>query len=320
MYAYILRRLLYIFPLLLGISLLAFVVGNFAPGDPLETLFQRQHGRPPGPAELESLRTELGLDRPAAEQYVSWLSGVVQGDLGSSYTTGRPVASELLTRLPATLELAGAGLLVALVIALPVGALAALYRNRLLDQLLRGGAMLGASIPGFWLAFLLIIVLSVRYGLLPTAGYGTWQHLVMPALALGLGESAILARLTRSSLLETLGENYIRTARAKGLPEWRVIGRHGLRNSLTAVVTESAVVFGALIAHSVIIEVIFVRPGIGRLVLQAIIQRDYPLIQGFVLFAGVLFVVINLLVDLMYLWLDPRVSYVRGRATAGATA
>lgn len=320
MYLYILKRLAYLLPVWVGISLLAFVLGDLAPGDPLETFFQRQHGRPPNPVELEALREELGLDQPAPERYINWVSDAVQGDLGRSFTTGIPVSTELVTRLPATLQIASAGLLVALIIGLPVGVIAALHRNRLVDQLVRGGAMLGASIPGFWLAFLLITVFSVWLGLLPTAGQGTWRHFVLPAMALGLGESAILARLVRSSLLETLGENYIRTARAKGLPEHRVVIRHGLRNSLTAVVTEGAVTFGGLIAHSVIIETIFVWPGIGRLALDAITQRDYPVIQGFVMFAGTLFVVINLVIDLVYLWLDPRVTYVREPAAAGVAA
>lgn len=313
MYSYILRRLSYVALIWLGISLIAFLLGDVAPGDPLETLFQRQHGRPPSVLEIEALREELGLDRPAPERYVDWVAGALHGDLGASYTTGRPVTTELLTRLPATFELAGAGMVVALVIALPVGVVAALHRNRLLDQTVRVGAIFGASIPGFWLAFLLIMLFSVRLGLFPTAGYGTWRHVVLPALALGLGESAILARLVRSSLLDTLSQRYIVAAYAKGIPRYQVVVRHGLGNSLAAVLTEGAVTFGALFAHSVIIEVIFVRPGIGRLAYDAIIQRDYPVIQGFVLLAGTLFALINLVVDLGYLWLDPRLSYVRER-------
>lgn len=308
MAGYISRRLLYLIPTWLGLSLLAFIVGNLAPGDPVRAYFQRTQGRPPTEAEVEVLRQRFGLDNSVVERFVDWIGGAVQGDLGISFATGRPVGEELMSRVPATLQLAGAAMIVAFVIAIPVGIVAALYRNRLLDQVVRVGSILGASVPGFFLAYLLIIVFSVELGLLPSAGRGDFRHLIMPALALGLSDSAILARLTRSSLLEVLGENYVRTARAKGLPEWKVIARHGLGNSLSAVVTEAGLIFGGLLAVSAIIEIIFVWPGIGRLVLEAITQRDYPVIQGFVLFAGTVFVLINLVVDLLYLWLDPRVT------------
>ncbi|MDP8971406.1 MAG: ABC transporter permease [Actinomycetota bacterium] len=307
MIAYIARRLLYLVPTWLGLSLLAFVLGNLAPGDPVRAYFQRNRGRPPTEAELALVRDRFGLDDPFVERLVDWVAGAVQADLGTSFSTGGPVLEELLSRLPATLQLAGAAMVVALLIAIPVGVVAAVYRNRIVDQAMRVGAMLGASMPEFFLAYLLIILLSVELHLLPSVGRGSLRHLVMPALALGLTDSAILARLMRSSLLEVLGENYVRTARAKGLPEWKVVVRHGVGNSLTAVVTEAGLTFGALLAFSAIVEVIFVWPGIGRLVLEAINQRDYPVIQGFVLFAGTVFLVLNLLVDLAYLWLDPRV-------------
>lgn len=313
MYSYVLRRLLSVVPVWIGISLIAFLLGYLAAGDPLDTLFQRQHGRPPSAAEAAALREELGLDRPATARYLSWIADASNGDLGTSYTTGRPVSVELSSRVVPTLQLAGAGIAVALTIALPVGVLAALHRNRPLDQLLRGAAIFGASIPGFWLAFLLIILFSVWLDVLPTAGHGNWRHLVLPALALGLGESAVLARLVRSSLLESMTEPYIVMARAKGVDPYRIVTLHAMRNSMAAVITEGAVVFGALIAHSVIIEVIFVRPGLGRLAYDAITQRDYPVIQGFVVLTGTVFVVINLVVDLFYVMLDPRISYVRER-------
>lgn len=308
MAAYIARRLLYLVPTWLGLSLLAFVVGNLAPGDPVRAYFQRTRGRPPTETELELLRAEFGLDDTLIERFADWVGGALQGDLGISFSTSRPVTEELLSRFPATLQLAGAAMVVAIAIAIPVGVVAALYRNRLIDQVVRVGSLLGASLPGFFLAYLLIIVFSVELNLLPSVGRGGFEHLIMPALALGLAESAVLARLTRSSLLEVLGENYVRTARAKGVPEWRVVLRHGLGNSLTAVVTEAGLAFGALLAFSAIIEVIFVWPGVGRLLLEAITQRDYPVLQGFVVFAGTVFVLINLVVDLLYVWLDPRVS------------
>lgn len=308
MLAYAGRRVLTLVPTWLGLSLLAFVIGELAPGDPVRAYFQRARGRPPTEAELAQMRAEFGLDGSLPERFLDWLAGAVQADFGISFSSGRPVLDELLSRFPATLELAGAAMLVALVIAVPVGTVAAVHRNGPVDQVLRVASLVGASLPGFFLAYLLIMLFSLRLGLLPTLGQGGLSHLIMPALALGLAESAVLARLMRSSLLEVLGENYVRTARAKGLPEWRVIGRHGVGNSLNAVVTEAALSFAALLAFSAIIEVIFVWPGIGRLLLEAITQRDYPVIQGFVIFAGTVFVLINLVVDLTYRWLDPRVS------------
>ncbi|MGH9182357.1 MAG: nickel ABC transporter permease [Acidimicrobiales bacterium] len=308
MVAYVVRRVAYLVPTWLGLSLLAFILGNVAPGDPVRSHFQRTQSRPPTEIEAERFREQFGLDDPVLERFGNWVFDAVQGDLGRSFSTGKPVREELTSRFPATLQLAVAAMTVAFAIAIPVGVVAALYRNRLLDQFLRIGSMVGASLPGFFLAYLLIIVFSVELGWLPSVGRGGLDHLVLPALALGLGDSAILARLLRSSLLEVLGENYVRTARAKGLPEWRVVTRHALGNAWSAVLTEAALTFGALLALSAIIEVIFVWPGIGRLVLEAISQRDYPVIQGFVVFAGTVFVVLNLVVDLLYIRLDPRVS------------
>ena len=238
------------------------------------------------------------------------------GDLGTSIATGAPVTRELLQRFPATLEITLAAGAIAIVIAIPVAVVAAVWRNSALDQLTRGGAILAASVPSFWLAFVLIIVFSVKLGLLPAIGRGGLDHLVLPALALGIGEAAILARLARSRLLEVLGEAYILTARAKGLPERAVMVRHALRNSLSAVVTQIGLMLGFLLAYSAIIEVVFVWPGIGRFVVEAIGARDYPVLQGFVVFAGTVFLLINLVVDLVYMWLDPRVTLSRPARTA----
>lgn len=308
MIGYIGRRIAYLVPTWLGITLLAFLLSTLAPGDPARTYFQRTHGRQPSATELAQTRARFGLDQPAPQRYVQWVSGAVRGDLGLSFSSGLPVTDELLERFPATLQLAAAATLVTVVIALPIGILAALHRNSLIDQLTRGAAMLGASIPSFWLAYLLIIFFSVKLALFPPLGRGGIEHLVLPAFALGLGEAAIVARLARSSLLEVLGEDYVTTARAKGVAERRVVVRHILRNSLTAVVTQIGLVFGFLLAYSAIVEFIFVWPGIGRLAVEAIGQRDYNMIQGFVVFAGTIFVLINLAVDLVYLWLDPRVT------------
>lgn len=310
---YVARRIAYVVPTIAGLVLLAFVLGDLTPGDPVRAYFQRTEGRPPTEAELALVRQQFGLDDSTLARLGDWLVGAVRGDLGISFSTGRPVTQELLSRLPATLQLAGAAMAVALLVAIPVGIVAALYRSRFVDQVLRVGAMLGASLPGFFLAYILIIVFAVELQWLPSGGRGGFDRLLLPAVALGLSDSAVLARLMRSSLLEVLNENYLRTARAKGLPEWKVITRHGLMNSLSAVTTEAALTFGFLLAFSAIIEVIFVWPGLGRLLLEAITQRDYPVIQGFVVLAGVIFVLINLAVDLLYVWLDPRVTLTSRR-------
>jgi ABC-type dipeptide/oligopeptide/nickel transport system permease component len=306
--AYIARRVLYLVPTWLGITALAFTLFKLTPGDPAVTYFVRKFDRQPSPAELAATRERFGLDDPAYEQYLDWVWGAVRGDLGTSFTTGRPVTQELLERFPATLELAAAGTLLAILIAIPLGVLAAVRRNSLIDQLTRAAATVAASVPSFWLALLLIIVFSVELQLLPATGRRGIESLVLPAVALGIGEAALVARLARSSLLEVLGEDFIATARAKGLSERAVIVKHGLRNALAPVVTQVGLTFGFLLAYSAIIEVIFVWPGIGRLAVDSIFQRDLPVIQGFVVFTGTVFILLNLVVDLVYLWLDPRVT------------
>ncbi|MGI8707195.1 MAG: nickel ABC transporter permease [Actinomycetota bacterium] len=316
MTSYIGRRVAYLIPIWLGITVLAFLISTLAPGDPARIYFQRTRGRQPSQQELQIVRDRFNLDEPVVEQYTTWLSGAVRGDLGVSFTTGRPVLDELLLRFPATLTLAFWATIVTVVIAIPIGILAAVKRNSVLDQVMRATSMLGASIPSFWLALLLIILFSVQLGWLPASGQQGWESLVLPALALGLGDAAVIARLTRSSLLEILNEDYVKTARAKGLSESRIMMRHILRNGMAAVVTQIGLAFGFLLAYSAIIEVIFVWPGIGRLAVDAIGQRDYTMIQGFVVFAGTIFVLINLVVDLLYMWLDPRVMLGRQRAVA----
>lgn len=303
-------------PTWIGITLLAFALSALAPGDPARTYFLRAHGRQPRPAELAHVRERFGLDKPLPRRYTQWVWDALHGDLGLSFSTGRPVTDELVTRFPATLQLAAAATLVAIVIAVPVGILAALRRNSWIDQLTRGAAMFGASIPSFWLAYLLIILFAVNLRVLPALGRGGFEHLILPALALGAGDAAIIARLTRSSVLEVLNEDYVTTARAKGLSRPRVITKHVLRNAMAPVVTQIGVLFGFLLAYSAIVEWIFVWPGIGRLAVEAIGQRDYTMIQGFVVFAGTIFVLINLAVDLMYLWLDPRVRLGERRVSA----
>ncbi len=305
---YVARRVAYLIPTWLAITLLAFLVAQLAPGDPASGYFERLNGRPPGRIELARTRHQLGLDQPAIERYLRWLGHAVRGDLGTSYSSGLPVTHELLSRFPATLELSVVATLLAVLLGVPLGILAAIRRNSPIDQVTRGASLIVASAPSFWVAYLLIIVFSVKLRLLPSFGTGGIDHLILPALALGLGEAGLVARLARSSMLEVLREDYITTARAKGMPEWRVIWQHALRNALIAVVTQIGLVFGFLLAYSAIVEVIFVWPGIGRLAVDAINQRDYPMIEGFVVFAGTVFILVNLAVDLIYQALDPRIS------------
>jgi peptide/nickel transport system permease protein len=315
---YVARRVAYLIPTWLAITLLAFLVAQLAPGDPAAGYFERLTGRPPGQVELARTRHQLGLDQSAPDRYVHWLEHAAQGDLGTSYSSGLPVTRELLSRFPATLLLASVATLLAVLLGIPLGILAAVRRNTAVDQITRGASLVVASAPGFWVAYLLIILFAVKLQVLPSFGTGGFDHLILPAIALGLGEAGLIARLTRSSMLEVLGEDYVTTARAKGVPEWRVIWQHALRNSLIAVVTQIGLVFGYLLASSAIVEVIFVWPGIGRLAVTAIGERDYPMIEGYVVFTGTVYILVNLAVDLIYLALDPRISL--GSPTARAAS
>lgn len=318
MTAYIVRRILYLLPLSLAVSLLAFGLLTLARGDPATIIWYRDHDHPPSKADLDRIRAEEGLDDPFPVQYVRWLAGAFQGDLGRSYKTGEPVFAALRERFPATLELAGAALLFSVVLALPLGIIAAVYRNSPLDHAARLVALGGASMPSFWLAYLLITLFSVRLGLLPVSGKGGLEHLILPAVALGMAGAAILSRLTRSAMLEVLGEEYIRTARAKGLHERIVILRHALKVALIPVVTAIGINFGHLLGGAAIIETVFAWPGIGRLAVQAIFDRDYSVIQGFVLYIGSFILFVNLIVDITYAWLDPRVRLGGRLGAAGA--
>ena len=311
---YILRRILYLVPVWLGISILAFSLALLAPGDPVRSTLQAQGIDAPSVEQVQALRNELGLNDPGPVRYAKWLANAVRGDLGESVRTGEPVLRSLTDRFPRTAELALIAIILGLVIALPLGVLAAIFRDRPLDHLSRFGALVGASIPSFWLAYLLIMLFAVQLRMLPVAGSNTPQHVILPALTLAIGAAASLTRLTRSAMLEELNQEYVRTARSKGLREVVVLVRHALRNALVAIVTVTGIRLAALLGGAVIVETIFAWPGIGKYVVDSISGRDYPTIQGFVLFAGTLVLLINLVVDLAYVWLDPR---VRLGGTAG---
>jgi len=301
----------YLVPVWIGISLVAFILANLAPGDPARLALQRELGRQPTAEETAVLREQMGLNDAAPIRYLNWLGDALTGDLGTSYRTGQPVLDSLADRFPTTLQIAGFGLLLAIAIAIPLGILAAVYRQGPIDHLSRVIALLGASMPSYWVAYLLILVLSVRLGWLPVAGSQTWQHAVMPAITLGIGGSASLMRLTRSEMLETLNQDYIRTARAKGLHSRALMLRHALRNTMIPISTVLGMRFAGMLGGAVIVETIFSWPGIGKLVVDAIFDRDYPMIQGFVIFMGTAFLLINLIVDLGYGVIDPRIRLAR---------
>jgi len=310
--SYLVRRLLTLPPLLVGISLISFLLMNFAPGDAAEITLRRQNGgiTPPPEAVLD-LRQELGLDAPLPLRYVRWLSGALRGDLGDSYRSGNSIAAELTHRLPATLVLASVSLALAVAVGIPLGVLAAMRRGSWLDTASRLLALLGAAVPSFVLAFLLMLLFAVKLDWLPATGYGSPKNLVLPALALSFGVTAQLMRLTRASMLEALSQDYMRTARAKGLREWSVMWRHAAKNALLPVVTVLGTSTGHLLGGAVIIETIFGWPGVGQFVVVGISQRDYPVVQGFVLYIAVIFLLVNLAVDISYRWLDPRLHFGR---------
>ncbi len=301
----VLARLRQAVPVVLGVATLVFLLIHMVPGDPVDAML----GESAVAIDKAELRHELKLDRPLLSQYAEFMTGIARGDLGVSFRTREPVAREILSRFPATLLLASASLAIALMIAVPLGIAAALRPRSWVDLLCGTSAMLGLSMPNFVIGPLLVLLFSIQLGVFPVSGYGGWRHLVLPALTLGSGMSAILMRMLRSSLLEEVGQEYVRTAIAKGMSATRAVVRHALPNALIPVATVLGLQFGALLAGSVITETIFSWPGIGRLMVQAIEARDYPLVQGCVLFVALLTVSVNLLVDLLYARLDPRIRH-----------
>lgn len=307
-WAYLLYRTATSVVVLYGVSLLTFGLTFLTPGDPARTILRQQYGQTPPSAVVDAFREEHGLDEPVVVQYADWLTGVLQGDLGSSYGSGRPVTELLAEALPPTLELAVAAIAVALVVAVPAGVVSAIHQGEWIDGLSQFGSLIGVSIPNFWLGYLLIIVFSLQLSLFPVAGQGGLSHLVLPAVALGTGMTAVITRLVRMSVLEVLEEPYVEMARSKGLSERIVVYKHALRNALIPVVTIVGLQFGYVLSGAVVVEIVFQRPGIGVLLVDAVFARDYPVVQGAVLLVAVLFVITNALVDLTYQYLDPRIQ------------
>jgi peptide/nickel transport system permease protein len=302
---YLLRRMLLTIPVLLGVATLVFSLIHLVPGDPAQSML----GEGASPADVADLRARLGLDRPLLEQYLRFLQGLVRGDLGTSFRTSQPVTTAIWERVPATVELALAAMGVAILVAIPLGIIAAVRRGTLADYLAMTVALGGISIPNFWLGPMLAIVFAVYLGWLPVSGRGGLASLILPAISLGAALAAILARMTRATLLEELRELYVRAARARGASRTRAILGHALRNSLIPLVTIIGLQFGAVLTGAVITETIFAWPGVGRLLIQSISFRDYPLVQGCILLIAVTYVTVNLATDLLYGVLDPRIRY-----------
>ena len=305
MLRYFFRRLLLTVPVLLGVATLVFALIHLVPGDPAQAML----GDGASHEDVLRLQHTLGLDRPLLTQYKSFLVGIVHGDLGTSFRYNTPVTAQIREKFPNTAALALAAMLVAVVIAIPLGILAAVYRGTLIDHAAMTLALLGICMPNFWLGPLLAILFAVRLGWLPVSGIGGLSHLVLPAITLGAALAAILARMTRASVLEELRELYVLAARARGLSGTRAVVRHAFRNSLIPIVTIIGLQFGAVLTGTIITESIFAWPGIGRLLIQAINFRDYPLVQGCILFISVTYVAMNLLTDLTYGFLDPRIRF-----------
>ena len=305
MSAFILRRLLLSIPTLFGVLVVAFLLLYVAPGDPVMAMV----GERADEATIARLRAELRLDDPLPVQFGHYVGGILKGDLGKSYITNRPIRKDILERFPKTLQLAGAAMLLATVLGVTLGVLSGRFPGSAIDRFGLAIAYLGISFPVYWVGLLLILLFAVTLHWLPPSGFGGIRYLALPALALGMRSIAFLARMTRSAMLDALGADYVRTARAKGLSEFVVVSRHALRNAMIPIITVLGLDFGAYLTGSILTETIFSWPGLGRYVVNAIARRDLPAIQGSVLFLSAVFVLVNLITDVAYAKADPRVNY-----------
>ena len=306
MLIYLARRVLGVVPVLFGVMLAVFSMLFLVPGDPVKIMLAEFVTTPD---QIAQMRAQLHLDEPLLQQYGRFVAGALRGDLGTSIRSRRPVATEIGENVASTGGLALASMAVAVAIGVPLGLLAALFRNSWLDVGSMVVALLGVSMPSFWLGLLLIFAFSLRLAWFPATGGGDLVHLVLPSVTLGTIAAAIIARLTRSSMLEVLGQDYVRTARAKGLGAWSVVVRHALKNALIPIITIFGLQFGNLLAGAVIVETVFGRPGLGRLIVGGILTKDFPLVHGTVLFVATAYVMINVLVDVAYAFADPRIRY-----------
>ncbi len=304
MLRYILRRLLLLLPVILGVTLITFTMLYFTPGDPARLTLGEQAGA----EQLEQFRELHGLNDGYFVRFFNYVkNAVLDQDLGLSYRNRQPVFDEILTRFPATLKLAGMGVILAVIIGIPVGIISATRQYSIFDNVSMIGALIGVSMPNFWQGMLMIIIFSVTLGWLPSSGFNTWKQMILPVVTIGTSTAAIITRMTRSSMLEVIRQDYIRTARAKGQRESTIITRHALGNAMIPIVTVIGLQFGYLLGGAVLTESIFSIPGVGKLMVDAIKMKDYPIVQGGVLFIAVTFSVVNLFIDILYAFLDPRI-------------
>jgi peptide/nickel transport system permease protein/oligopeptide transport system permease protein len=305
MYNYLIKRLLSTVPVLIGISLLLFFMLRMLPGDPAQVLA----GQMATPEEIENIRHQLGLDRPVYEQYAVYVSHLVRFDLGRSARTQNPVIDEIWARLPNTLLLAVVAILLACLFGIPAGIISAVRPYSWIDYLVTLSALFGISMPVFWLGLMLVVLFAIILHWLPAGGTGSWQHVILPSITLAAFVVAFIARMTRSTMLETLTQDFTTTARSKGLTETVVVVKHALKNALIPIITVVGLQFGFLLGGAVLTETVFAWPGLGRLLYDSISARDYPVIQGTILIFGLLYILVNLMVDLIYAFVDPRIRY-----------
>jgi len=306
LFNYILRKTASLLLVMIGVSIITFLLIELAPSDPAEIMLMKRDIEIT-PETLTATRSQMGLDGPLHIRYCNWLGRVLHGDLGISYNSGKPVLEEILNRLPATLTLTAGGMFAMILIAFPLGTAAALFNKTLIDHISRLVALVGASLPSFYIGLLLISFIAVPSSWLPVMGSGSWKHLILPSLTLGFGLAATYARLLRAGLLEVLQLDYVRAARARGLKESAVVVGHALRNALIPLVTVLGLSIGSLLGGTMVVEQVFAWPGVGRLAVQAIFNRDIPILQGYALFMAIIYVLVNLTVDLSYHYLDPRI-------------
>ncbi|RNB91393.1 ABC transporter permease [Brevibacillus fluminis] len=304
MFVYIIRRLFQMIPVLLGVILVVFLIMQMVPGDPALLLA----GEGASAENVAKIRHQLGLDQPVMLQYIHYVGNVVQGDLGTSLRSNLPVLDEIMTRLPITIELALASIFITIVLGMLAGIISATKQYSFADITIMIIALLGVSLPSFWLGLTMIYYFSVKLHLFPVAGWGTWKHLVLPAITLGASGAAIVARMTRSSMLDVIRQDYIRTAKAKGLKQRVIVYKHALKNALIPVITVVGLQFGILLGGAVLVESVFAINGLGRLIVDAIRMRDLPVVQGGVLVASVIFVFVNLAVDVLYRYFNKRIE------------
>jgi len=301
---YIIKRMLMLIPVIIGVAFLVFFILSLTPGDPIRIIL----GEEATQEAIDQLISDLGLDQPLIVQFFMYLFRLAQGDLGTCYITNRPVFSEIMTRLPITIELTLWSVTIGLIIAIPLGVFAALKQYSLMDNISMIATLVGAAIPNFWFGLLLMLLFSLHLGWLPSSGVGTIQHMILPAITLGTTNAAIIARMTRSSMLEVIRQDYIRTAKSKGVPQGQIITKHAFRNASIPIVTVVGLQFGGLLGGAVLTETVFSLPGLGMLMVNAIRQMNTPMVLGSIIVFTILFSIINLIVDLMYAFLDPRIK------------